>query len=65
MWDSGVDWIDVAQDRDKWRDVQSCNKPSGSINCEEFLDMLKICSTRTLRHGVSYLVNLLEQTSNC
>jgi hypothetical protein len=22
-WDGGVDWIDMAQDRDRWRDVVS------------------------------------------
>jgi hypothetical protein len=21
MWDGGTDWIDLAQDRDRWRDV--------------------------------------------
>jgi len=29
----GMDWIDLAQDRDRWR-----NEPSGSIKCGEFLD---------------------------
>ena len=39
----GVDWIDLAQDRDWW-DAGSCecgNEPSGSIKCGEFLDFLK------------------------
>jgi len=28
----GMDWIELDQDRDRWR------VPSGSINCGEFLD---------------------------
>jgi hypothetical protein len=28
----GMDWIELAQDRDRWR------APSGSIKCGEFLD---------------------------
>jgi hypothetical protein len=34
-----VDWIDLAQDRDRWRG--SCvygDEPSGSIKCGEFLE---------------------------
>jgi hypothetical protein len=35
----GLDWIDLAQDRDSWRALVSvCNEPSGSIKCGEFLD---------------------------
>ena len=35
----GMDWIELAQDRDKWRVLVVCgNDPSGSIKCEEFLD---------------------------
>jgi hypothetical protein len=30
----GVDWIDLAQDRDQWR-VEHDNEPSGSIKCWE------------------------------
>ena len=31
-------WIDLAQDREKLRAVvKSCNEPSGSIKCREFL----------------------------
>ena len=36
-----VDWISLAQDRDKWGGGDSCehgNEKSGSIKCEEFLD---------------------------
>ena len=32
----GTDWIDLAQDRDRWWAL--VNEPSGSINCGEFLD---------------------------
>jgi hypothetical protein len=38
--EGGMDWIDLAQDKDKWWAV-SCkcyNKPSSSIKCGEFLD---------------------------
>ena len=35
----GMDWIDVAQNRDSWQGTCECgNEPSGSIQCEEFLD---------------------------
>ena len=37
-WDEGVDWIDLAQDRDRWRALANGgNEPSGSIKCGEFL----------------------------
>jgi hypothetical protein len=35
----GMDWINLAQDRDRWRTlVNPAMKPSGSIKCGEFLD---------------------------
>jgi len=36
----GMDWIELAQDRDRWRLVicEFGNEPSGSIKCGEFLD---------------------------
>jgi hypothetical protein len=52
----GMDWIDMAQDRDKVVSCCECgNEPSGSIKCGEFLDYLRPVSfsRRTLLHGVS------------
>ena len=35
----GGDWIDLAQNRDRWRALLSYgNKPSGTLECGEFLD---------------------------
>jgi hypothetical protein len=35
----GMDWIELAQDRDRWRGSYECgNEPSGSIKCGELLD---------------------------
>jgi hypothetical protein len=40
----GMDWIKMAQDKDKVAGTCDCgNKPSGSIKCGEFLDLLKTC----------------------
>jgi hypothetical protein len=38
-WDvGGMDWIDQAQDRGRWRGTCGCgNEPLGSIKCGEFL----------------------------
>ena len=36
-----MDWIELAQDRDRWRALVTGNQPSGSIKCGEFLDQLK------------------------
>jgi hypothetical protein len=37
-WD-GVDWIDLAQDRDQWRALcEHGDEPSGSIKCWEVLE---------------------------
>ena len=34
----GMDWIELAQDRDRWRGTCECgNESSGSIICREFL----------------------------
>jgi len=34
-----MEWIDVSQDRDRWRAlVKHGDEPSGSIKCKEFLD---------------------------
>ena len=38
----GANWIELAQDRDRWRATCDCgNEPSGSVKCEEFLDWLR------------------------
>jgi hypothetical protein len=37
-WDRSIDWIDMAQDRDRWWARKGGNEPSGSIICGEFLD---------------------------
>ena len=35
----GMDWIELAQDRDRWRGTCECgNETSGSVKCREFLD---------------------------
>jgi hypothetical protein len=35
----GMDWIDLARDRYRWRAlIKVVNEPSGSIQCEELLD---------------------------
>ena len=37
-----VDWIERAQNRDRWWALCKCdNEPSGSIKCGEFLDKLR------------------------
>jgi len=38
-WDGGMDWIELAQDRDRW--WARGNGPSSSIKCGEFLDLLR------------------------
>jgi hypothetical protein len=39
-WD-GVNWIDVAQNRDQWKVlVKTSNEPSGSIKCWKVLEWL-------------------------
>jgi hypothetical protein len=38
-WNGDMDWIDTAQDRDRWRAiVNAVFEPSVSIKCGEFLD---------------------------
>jgi len=38
-WDGGKDWIDLAQDRDRWRGTCECGKePLGAIKFGEFFD---------------------------
>jgi hypothetical protein len=38
-WD-GMDWIDLAQDRDQWRALEQGNEPSGPLKCWEVLEWL-------------------------
>jgi len=38
----GMDWIELAQDRDRCRNTYECGiEPSGSIKCGEILDSLE------------------------
>ena len=38
----GMNWIGLAQDRDRWRALCECgNEPSGSIQYGEFFDELR------------------------
>ena len=32
-----MDWLDLAQDRDRWRTYECGNESSGSIKCGELL----------------------------
>jgi hypothetical protein len=49
VWD-GVDWIDVAQDRDQWRAlVKNCDETLGSIKWCEVLEWLH--NWRLLKKG--------------
>jgi hypothetical protein len=49
-WDRNVNWIDLAQDKNK----SHCNTTSFSTKCKECLDQLRkfSISRRTLCHGV-------------
>jgi len=41
-WDGAMDWIHVAQDRDRWRAlVNAVNEPGFSIKCWEILVYLR------------------------
>ena len=56
-WDGSMDWIDVAQDRDRWQAlVNAAMNIWVPIKCREFLDCLTepvSFSRRTLLHGIS------------
>ena len=38
QWNGSMGWIDVAQDRDRWRAVVNADEPLGFIKCGEFLE---------------------------
>jgi hypothetical protein len=37
-WDGSMDWIDLAQDRDRWRAVVNAGMNLRAIYCGEFID---------------------------
>jgi len=41
--DGGLDWIDLAQDRDRRQTPVNAVKNFGFIQCRKFLDRLKNC----------------------
>jgi len=57
----GIDWIDLAWNRDRWRAIVNAvaNEPSGSIKAMKFLTCLELVrfSRRTLLHGFSYVTS--------
>jgi len=41
---NGIGWIDVPQDRDRWRVlVNAVMKREGSMKCVEFIDKFRTC----------------------
>jgi hypothetical protein len=42
IWFGDVDWIHLAQDKDRWSSCEHGDEPSGSIKCGNFLDWLSI-----------------------
>jgi len=34
----GMNWIDLAQDRNRWGSCECGKEPSGSVKCGEFID---------------------------
>jgi hypothetical protein len=39
----GKDWIDLAQDRDRWWAYEHSNEPSCPVKCRAFLEYLRTC----------------------
>jgi hypothetical protein len=53
-----MDWIELAQDRGRWRALSDCgNKASDAIKCGEFLDSLKTY------YGLSQVLSFLVPTT--
>jgi hypothetical protein len=36
--DESIEWIDLAENRERWLTCECDNEPSGSIKCEECLE---------------------------
>jgi hypothetical protein len=43
-WDGGMDWMDLAQEKDRWAGCCECgDEPESFTECGEFFDWLRIC----------------------
>lgn len=60
----GVEWTDLAQDRQIGRSCEHVNGPVGSINCGKFDSQGTVSfSRRILLHGFSYSDNAAPPTT--
>jgi hypothetical protein len=39
----GMDGINTAKERERWRDFELCDELSGSIKCDKFLGLVRTC----------------------